>query len=177
MFGQLTSLPKCNTLHLFCLNCILKHIIQICIYWECSPNYNISTEKQVFSADMASTLPAGLGPDVVYWQLFFQLWRGFLGQSAACCNMDLSYCFSFSILKEKVTEENRTPKLDNTLCSLFDACAIWYSSTSTAVAYILKKKCVCKYPQTIMQPRTETCFLLADSSLPPCCSALCLCAL
>lgn len=53
---------------------------------------------------MASTLPAGLGPDVVYWQLFFQLCRGFLGQSATCClcNLDLSDCSSFAISKAKV---------------------------------------------------------------------------
>lgn len=151
MFEQLTSLPKCSILLLFSLNHILKQIIQTCVHRESSPNSSVSSKTQDFSADMASTLPAGLGPDVVYWQLFFQLCRGFLGQLAACwfCNLDLSDCFSFNISKTKA--QRKIPVWSLSIhCVLCLVSAVQYPSASTVVAYIPQKKCMCKYPQIIM---------------------------
>lgn len=71
------------------------------------------TETIVLSAEHGSATPAGRGPDVVYWKLFFQLCRGFLGQSTACClhNQGLSDHSSFHSSKAKARRKTPARRL------------------------------------------------------------------
>lgn len=71
-------------------------------------------------------------------------------------------------LRNKGTEENTNVEPDT--CSPFVAWAAWCSSLRALAACILRKKCICKYPQIILQTSAEVAFCFQT---PPLCLLMC----
>lgn len=67
-------------------------------------------------------------------------------------------------LRNKGMEENTNVEPDT--CSPFVAWAAWCSSLRALAACILRKKCICKYPQIILQTSAEVAFCFQT---PPLC--------